>query len=286
MGLAAFFVILGTAGSIHVLIVLYSINVFLTFTSAQLGMCVHWWKEKNENPKWKKEISVNGIGLMLTLCILISTIIIKFKEGGWVTLVITTSFILVCIWIQSHYVKMGKLFRRLDDTLKAIPFPDQVSNVPPKNTKVPTAVLMVTGYNGLGIHSLLGLVKTFPKHFKNIIFVSVGVLDSSKFKGAREVENLKANTEKNMKQCVELANRLGFYSEYHYSLGVDAIDELEDLCKKVAKEYSQPVFFSGKLIFKEENWITRLLHNQAALSIQQRLLYDGIQMVVLPIRVI
>ncbi len=36
--------LLYTRGSIDVIVVMYSINVFLTFTLSQLGMCVHWWQ--------------------------------------------------------------------------------------------------------------------------------------------------------------------------------------------------------------------------------------------------
>ena len=286
MGMAALAVIFFSRGLVHFLVVLYSINVFLTFTSAQMGMCVHWWKVRKENPQWKQKMLLNGVGMVLTLGILIATIIIKFSDGGWVTIVITSSFIVLCVWIRTHYIKMGKMLRRLDNSLMSIPFPPTASSTPLKDNKAPTAVLMVNGYNGLGIHSLLALIKGFKQHYKNIIFISVGVLDTNQFKGTMEVENLKKSTEENMKKYVDLASRLGYYSEYHYSIGVDAIDEIESLCKSTAKLYPNAIFFAGKLIFKEENFINRLLHNQAALSIQSRLLYSGIQVVILPIRAV
>jgi amino acid transporter len=284
MGLAALMVIIGARGSVHVLVVLYSINVFLTFTSAQLGMCVHWWKVREEAPHWKKKIIVNGIGMGLTLFILIITTVVKFAEGGWVTLVITTSFIGVCLWIKAHYTQMGKYLRQLDNTLMSIPLPALATSAPMKDTKAPTAILLVNGYNGLGIHSLLAIIKAFGKHYQNIVFVSVGVLDTSKFKGVREVEHLKENTVNNLKKYVDMASRLGYYSEYHYSIGVDAIDEIEKICRETVAEFPNSIIYAGKLIFKEENYINRLLHNQVALTIQSRLLYSGIQVVVLPIR--
>jgi amino acid transporter len=284
MGLAALMVIVGARGSVHVLVVLYSINVFLTFTSAQLGMCVHWWKAREEAPHWKKKIVVNGIGMGLTLFILIITTVVKFAEGGWVTLVITTSFIGVCIWIKAHYTQMGKYLQQLDNTLMSIPLPTMATSAPMKDTKAPTAVLLVNGYNGLGLHSLLAIIKAFGKHYKNIVFVSVGVLDTSKFKGVREVEHLKENTIINLKKYVDMASRLGYYSEYRLSIGVDAIDEIENICRETVADFPNSIIFAGKLIFKEENYINRLLHNQVALTIQSRLLYSGIQVVVLPIR--
>jgi len=43
--------------------------------------------------------------------------------------------------------------------------------------------------------------------------------------------------------------------------------------------------FTSKLIFEQDNWFIRLLHNQAALAIQRRLHFDGLQMVILPMKV-
>ena len=53
----------GLGGSIDVIVVMYSINVFLTFSLSQLGMCVHWWKVRAGDPEWKRHLAVNGLGL-------------------------------------------------------------------------------------------------------------------------------------------------------------------------------------------------------------------------------
>jgi len=44
--------------------------------------------------------------------------------------------------------------------------------------------------------------------------------------------------------------------------------------------------FAGKLIFEREKWWDRLLHNESAFQIQRRLQFAGLQMVVLPVRVL
>ncbi len=287
MGIAAGLIIWGTGGIIHTLVVLYSINVFLTFTMSQMGMCVHWWSVKNEFAGWKGKLLLNGVGMTMTLFVLIVTIVIKFSHGGWITLVITGSFIALCILVRAHYHKMTRMLRRLDYTLKSIPLPPAADSTPLKDVKARTAVLMVSGYNGMGMHSFLGIIRTFGRdHFKNIIFISAGVLDNSRFKGVNEVEALKRSTEENLQRYIELATRLGYYSEFRYGIGVDAVDELEKLSIEVNQDFKNTIFFAGKLIFKEENVLTRLLHNQMALSIQSRLLYNGVQVVVLPVRAI
>jgi hypothetical protein len=52
------------------------------------------------------------------------------------------------------------------------------------------------------------------------------------------------------------------------------------------QEYPDATFFSGKLIFAKESLWTPLLHNQTALEIQRRLLFKGINMMVVPVRVL
>jgi len=63
------------------------------------------------------------------------------------------------------------------------------------------------------------------------------------------------------------------------------VDEAVELCATVAEEYPKATFFAGQLVFEEESWFHRFLHNQTAFSIQRRLLWQGRTMVVLPVRV-
>src|SRR5204863_8106979 len=89
MGAAAVVVMILSHGSVALLVVLYSINVFITFTLSQLGMVRHWWQERAAVPAWKKKITINGIGFVICFFILVSLSVIKFREGGWITLVVT-----------------------------------------------------------------------------------------------------------------------------------------------------------------------------------------------------
>jgi hypothetical protein len=57
------------------------------------------------------------------------------------------------------------------------------------------------------------------------------------------------------------------------------------LAEQVHEDFPNCIFFASKLIFEQENWLIRLLHNQAALAIQRRLHLHGLQMVILPMKV-
>jgi amino acid transporter len=286
MGLASMSFLLYSQGDVRLLVVMYSINVFLTFTLSQLGMCRHWWEVRKTQSVWLRKFCVNGLGLLLTGTILIVTIAIKFAEGGWVTLLVTFCFISLCTFVHSHYARVRRALKRLDDTLLTIPFqPNLKEPVPPKSPTAPTAAIIVRDFDGVAVHALLTIPRLFPNHFKNVVFISVGVIDSGQFKGQKEIENLRRAKEEDLKSFVEFANCLGWYAEYRYSLGVDLMAELEELCTAVVQDFPRSVFFSGKLVFQEENAVSRFLHNHTPATLQQKLQFAGLDMMILPIRI-
>jgi hypothetical protein len=190
--------------------------------------------------------------------------------------------------VKRHYNGVKEALKRLDETLINLPLPsgDEVVNPGPCDKSQPIAVIMVEKFNGLGIHAIFSTQKLFGNRFRDFLFLSIARIDSSKFKGVEELENLKKNTEHNLEQYVELAHRMGYRAEYREIVDIDVIEGMETLCDQVAEEFPNATFFSGKLIFAKESLWTPLLHNQTALEIQRRLLFKGMNMVVVPIRVL
>jgi len=68
--------------------------------------------------------------------------------------------------------------------------------------------------------------------------------------------------------------------------GTEAVSALESLCREVAREFPRAVFFSGKLVFREERWYHKLLHNETGYALQRRLQFAGLPTIILPIRVL
>ncbi len=108
-----------TRGSVDLLVVLYSINVFITFSLSQLGMVIHWWQERRTEPRWFRKLAINGFGLCLTTFILISLTLVKFFEGGWVTLVVTGILVAIAFGIKRHYNSVRGSLGRLDIIVEA-----------------------------------------------------------------------------------------------------------------------------------------------------------------------
>jgi hypothetical protein len=221
------------------------------------------------------------------MCALILVVVVleKFVEGGWVTLVVTALLVVVCFMIRRHYAAVRRSLSHLDQLFKDLPLSSKREELGPCDPQRPTAVLLTGGYGGLGVHSVLTLLRMFPGHFSNIVFVSIGVIDSGNFKGASEVEKLKTQTRDSLGKYVGLARRLGLSAEYRMAVGTDIVDEASKLCLDVAKEFPSVMFFSGKLIFEERKWYHRILHNETAYAIQHRLQFAGYPMVILPVRV-
>jgi hypothetical protein len=272
-----------TDGDITMLVVMYAINVFLSFSLTMLGM-IRWWLRAND-AIWVKvrRLALFGTGFLICATILAVTAWQEFDRGGSTALVVTGLLAALCLLIHAHYqLTIGKL-RRLYSDLGNQPR----STTPPATAfdpKAHTAVVLVGGYGGLGIHTVLNVFKTFPHVYKNLVFISVGVVDSGAFKGEDTVEALRSRTEENLIKYVELANGLGVPSVYRMSISTDAVDAAEKLCLDVAKEFSRTTFFAGKIIFQRERWYHWLLHNNTANAVQKRLHWAGRTMVILPAR--
>ncbi len=282
---SAILTLLYTRGDISTLVLMYSINVFLTFSLSECGMIRYWILHRQKYPDWSRHIVIHIIGFVLCFTILIISIVEKFGEGGWITLVVTSALILLCYGIRWQYNRTTARLKQLDDSLINLPFTPDLKPTPPLDRNAPTAALIVRNFDGLAIHSLLSIPRLFPNYFKNVIFISVGVVDSSTFKGADEIENLRLSTEENLRSFVEYANCLGWPAEYRLAVGISLLDEIEKVCKSVAKDFPKTMFFAGKLIFEREHFLSPLLHNHTPYALERRLQFDGMHLVILPVRV-
>src|SRR5512140_70374 len=243
MGLASILILVLTRGSVQILIIMYSINVFITFSLSQLGMCIHWVRTRV--PHRGKKFAVNFVGLLMSLSILAITITIKFKEGGWITLAITLSFIVVCVLIRRHYNQVKEMMKRLDAIMIQVKEMTGTHAPPPRDESAPTAVLFVRNFGGLGIHSFLNIHRIFPNYFKNFVFISIGVVDWQSFKGAEEVKNLEGHITDELKKYVRMANDFGVYAEASHSVDIDTLEVVEERCEELRRQYNKAVFFVG-----------------------------------------
>jgi len=286
MGAASLAALLYTRGLVSHLIVMYSINVFLTFSLSMFAMLKLWLSRRGAGPGWKRRVVLFGAGFTLCATILAITVVEKFAEGGWVTVVVTALVIGLCFLVRRHYAQarqhMEQLYRELGDLpLDAA----TIAHPPALDPRGATATILVSTYGGVGIHTVLNVLRAFPGFFKNVVFVSVGVVDSGEFKGEHAVQELRHRTEEMLAQYVRLANGLGLAATSRYRLGTEVVEEAEAVCLEVAREFPRATFFAGKMIFQRERWWQGVLHNETALAIQKRLQWAGRTMMTMPLRV-
>ncbi len=286
MGAASLAALLYTGGEVSSLVLMYSINVFITFSLSMFAMMRYWLRARHQRAHlpWLRRALVFALGFVLCITILAIALFERFTAGGWVTLAATGTLVVLCFVIRKHYrtthAKLGQLY----DELKNIPV-DRTRVPRALDPKAPTAAVLVASYGGLGIHTTLNIFRFFPDYFRNLVFLCVGVVDSAGFKGEGALDELRKGTEETLRQYEELARRIGMPSAARYALGTDAVEEGEKLCLEVAKEFPRVTFFAGKVIFQREAWYQHLLHNETAAAIQKRLQWVGKPVVILPARV-
>ncbi len=294
MGIAALVIMIGSKGSVKFLVILYSINVFITFLLSQLGMVRYWWDSRKKISQWKRKIFVSGTGLTLTAFILFSVIILKFHEGGWITIFITSILILLAILVKRHYNSTFKLFKRLDNLISVTD--DAIKQFDKDNSKkafyppqpdlsAKTAVILISGYNGPGLHTLFNVLRLFGGNFKNFIFVHVGVMDAGNFKGKEEIESLKVHVDSELAKYIKFMHSQGYYAEALSGIGTDVVEETTGIAYQIFERFPNAVFFGGQVVFPKDTFFTRFLHNYTTFAIQRKLYQEGIPFLLMPLRV-
>ncbi len=294
MGGSALVTMVLTNGSVKYLVVLYSINVFITFFLSQLGMVRHWLQVRAKEQHWEKKLFINGVGMTLTFFILISVIVLKFHEGGWITLLLTGTLVGIAFLTQRHYRNTFNILHRLDELVAVAEsscpaFPGEQGT--DKELKVKydpkekTAILLVNGFNGLGLHTLFSVIRLFGGMFKNFVFIQAGIVDAGNFKGAEEVSRMKAEVQKELDRYVHYMRCHGYYAASYSSFGTDVVDEIARVTPEILNRFPNAILFGGQLVFPKTGFLSGVFHNYTIFAVQRRFYGQGIPVVILPIRV-
>ena len=285
LGVAALGILLWTGGSVTVLVVLYSISVFLTFAISLYGLMAYWWRSRKTIGHWRRRLALSATGFVVCASIFVVLLIEKFTKGAWLALLIIAAITGLCLWIRSHYEDTRRKIGEVDTIFGGMAVPDVVENAPLLQPDEPTAVFFVGSSKGGGLHTLLWVQRIFPHHFKNFLFVNARTVDTKAYGGDHILEKLKADAEASLGYFERFCHVNGLASKSYAAYGTDPIEEIVQQTETIRAEFPNAIFFTSKLIFENENWVTRILHNQAALALQRRLHLGGMQMVILGMKV-
>ncbi len=285
MGIGALLIVLATRGKVSLLVVLYSINVFITFTLTLFGLSRHWWLQRRYILNWKRPLLLSLVGLAVTAFMLTVIVVEKFLLGGWVTLLITGAVAGVCVMVRRHYDDVRRLMARLDQYAPRVSWLEEMHS-PPLDASGCTAMILVGANRGSGFRTLEWVRTKFPDRFRNFVFVAVGEVDRDAFDSDRSLVALQARLQNSLAYFVGYCASQNLAASYYDDYGADPQSELIDLVDRVFLDFPDSVVFASRIVFRNENLFTMLLHNQLPLAVQRHLHAQGREMIVVPVKLV
>ncbi|NLG92863.1 MAG: APC family permease [Clostridiales bacterium] len=88
----------------HLLIPLYAVGVFLSFTLSQTGMFKRWITHRQGN--WKHKAVINGFGAFMAAITCVIIAVSKFVNGAWIVLICIPTLVVFMLFIRKHYDKV------------------------------------------------------------------------------------------------------------------------------------------------------------------------------------
>jgi amino acid transporter len=216
------------------LIPLYAIGVFLSFTIAQIGLCIRWLKVRGR--MWQLKFSVNLFGFIVTALVTVVVAYTKFLGGAWIVLVILQLIITFSMIVRRHYDFIAQELR-----------------IDPKITK-PRPHHVVTIVLVSGVHRVVNNTVSFAKSLDtDVMAVYVGFDDES-------INNMKQKWAEWGEPCKLITLR----SEFRSILG-----PLNRFIQKIEAREGKPDHIHLIMPqFIPKKWWHNLLHNQSALLLR------------------
>ncbi len=93
-------------GLTTLLIPLYAVGVFTSFTLSQAGMVRH--HRRRREPRWRRGVVINAVGAVATGTVLVIVAVTKFAVGAWLPIVVVPAILFVFRGIHRHYLAMDR----------------------------------------------------------------------------------------------------------------------------------------------------------------------------------
>ena len=269
-GVAALIILLLSRGNVSWLIVLYSINVFMTFCLTTLGMCRYWFTNRAYTLEWWTKCVMSLIGFILTSVILVTVLISKFFSGGSIAILVTGLVIFFCFMVRRHNTWVGRELRNRGRELLPPLDENKIIELVAPDAQERTAIIFVSG-RVLGMHCLNWVLKNFPGYFKNMVFVSVGQVDIKSFTGKRALKRMAKEVDQTLDYFVRYCQQKNIPATSFADYGGDLMEQLVVLCQMIGKQFPQHMFFASQMSFYRDTWFKRFLHNGVSYTLQRRL---------------
>src|ERR1019366_6182931 len=106
LAIAAEALLIGTDAKLNILVGVYAVGVFTGFTMAGLGMANHHIRLRERG--WKYKLLINGFAGFLSLSVVLIFVIVKFREGVWIVVVLFIILVPTLIRFHKQYEEERK----------------------------------------------------------------------------------------------------------------------------------------------------------------------------------
>jgi amino acid transporter len=238
LALASAALLIAFNASVTLLVPLFAVGLFMSFTLSQAGMVVHHWRMRE--PHWRPGLGVNALGAAATALVLVVILVSKFTEGAWIPTLVIPVITLAFLGIHRHYERVAEAVRPRPGDL------DQVVRH--------TVVVLVAGPTRPALHAIRYAQAMRPDH----LFALTVVQD-----GQGRAEIAKAW------DAVGIGVPLEIIEDDYRDFAVPIEAFLTDTDARWADDTLTVVIPE----FVVHRWWEHLLHNQSALMLKARLLY-------------
>jgi amino acid transporter len=247
--LAGFAVVLevGFQAEVTRLIPLYTVGVFVSFTLSQTGMLRHWNRllstetDPGARRRMRRSQGINGFGLTMTGVVLVLVLVTKFSEGAWIALAAMAGAYALMLAIHRHYSTVSAELQ-LDDELPVLPARNH-------------AMVLVSGLNRATIRAL-GYARATRPDVLEAVTVNVDDKDTRRLTKLWEDRGLPVPLKVIESPYREITRPVLEYVKRART------DNPRDVVTVFIPEY-----VVGR-------WWEQLLHNQSALRLKGRLLFQ------------
>ena len=232
-------------GSTDLLINLYAVGVFMSFTLSQGGMVRHWWRLRAEHKTWLRSLIINGIGAFTTALVAIIIAVTKFTSGAWIVVILIPLLVLMFVGIHAHYTRVEG---------------ERTTNIPAKPADIKHLFIVpIAGMDRVSIQSL-AYARSISDH---VIAVHVAI-DPDDVRPVREAwQRWRPNIDE--KEQTELVIIESPYRSLTRPL-LNYIDTVHELYPDYTLTVLLPEFIVA-------HWWEHFLHNQTALALKAGLLF-------------
>ncbi len=225
-------------GKTDLLIPLYAIGVFASFTLSQAGMVRHHQRERE--PAWKRGVAINGAGAVATAIVAVIFAVTKFNEGAWIPLLVIPVIVVLFKAVKHHYASVAEGLR--------VP-----ATYRPRRMNHTFVVLVGSAHRGV-LEALAYAKSLAPNHLLAVTVVS-DEAEQERIEGAWAELQIDVPLEIVHSPYRELSRPI-----------LRFLDEVDARYENHVVTVVLPEFVVG-------TWWGQLLHNQSALLLKGRLLF-------------